>query len=408
MKICIIQTHSKKGNIKGNIESHLNLIKLTISHSPDLIVFPELSITNYEPKLAHKLARHSDDSVFSAFQKITDQMNCSITIGLPLLSESGVHIAMIIFRPHQIRSTYCKQYLHPDELKYFKPRASESILKIKNENIGLAICYESTHLKHIQDTMQKEVNAYIISAAKDQKGFNSSSEDYAKIAFSNKVPVVLSNSIGQCEDFTAIGKSSVWNSKGDLIAQLDDLNEGFIVFDTDTELTEVSQWTITLGQTDEVEEVFDIYLAAKEYLANQGIHQWVDSYPTRKIIEEDLIKGALHVLKNGSKIVGAVNLSKEQEIQYQEINWHFDDSKVLVIHRLVVHPTFQGQGLGIKLMQYSEGYAIDNNYTSIRLDAYSQNQKVLEFYKKRDYHFRGRIRFPKREFPFHCFEKEIK
>ena len=54
MKICVAQTRPLKGDIKGNIENHKKLIASAVSHQADLIIFPELSLTGYEPGLGKK------------------------------------------------------------------------------------------------------------------------------------------------------------------------------------------------------------------------------------------------------------------------------------------------------------------------------------------------------------------
>jgi GNAT superfamily N-acetyltransferase len=115
----------------------------------------------------------------------------------------------------------------------------------------------------------------------------------------------------------------------------------------------------------------------------------------------------VYVLKNKDEIIGAINVSEEQEAEYQAINWNFDNSKVLVIHRLVVNPKHQKKGYAQKLMDFAERFAKDNKYTSIRLDAFSKNKRVIEFYKNRTYVIRGDVYFPERKYSFHCMEKEI-
>ncbi len=47
--------------------------------------------------------------------------------------------------------------------------------------------------------------------------------------------VLMSNCVGHCDNFESAGKSSVWNDKGLLIGQLNDTNEGILIFDTDTQ-----------------------------------------------------------------------------------------------------------------------------------------------------------------------------
>ena len=49
MKISVAQTKPVKGNIESNIDHHKKIIDLAVSYETDIIVFPELSITGYEP-----------------------------------------------------------------------------------------------------------------------------------------------------------------------------------------------------------------------------------------------------------------------------------------------------------------------------------------------------------------------
>lgn len=62
MKICAAQTRPFKGDIQKNIDTHKKLINLAVSNGADLIFFPELSLTGYEPKLSKELATIQADS----------------------------------------------------------------------------------------------------------------------------------------------------------------------------------------------------------------------------------------------------------------------------------------------------------------------------------------------------------
>ena len=55
------------------------------------------------------------------------------------------------------------------------------------------------------------------------------------IAKKHSLPVLMSNSIGPADNGVCAGKTSVWNNQGQLIGQLDDTNEGILIFDTETQ-----------------------------------------------------------------------------------------------------------------------------------------------------------------------------
>jgi predicted amidohydrolase/GNAT superfamily N-acetyltransferase len=407
MKICIAQTKSKKGNIQWNIENHLELIERAIKLKADLIIFPELSITNYEPDLVKELATDIESNVFSPFQEISNTNEITIGIGMPTKATEGINISMLIFQPNKERTVYSKQMLHSDELPFFVCGKNQTFLNINGVRIAIGICYETLQREHFLNAKNQGTEIYIASVAKPKGAIEKAYKHFPQIAKEFNTPILMSNCIGHCDNFMSVGQSAVWNKKGELIEQLDTNCQGLLIYDTNTEQTKKEQLKIEKGKLSEINQLFQIYLNGKNDLENNGIYQWTNNYPTRLIIESDLKKDVLFVLKNDKEIIGAISISEEQEPEYETIKWEFDNSKVLVIHRLVIDPKYQGKGYARKLMDFAEKFANDNNYSSIRLDAYSQNKRVIDFYEKRKYFIRGNVNFPEREYPFHCMEKEI-
>ena len=91
--------------------------------------------------------------------------------------------------------------------------------------------------------------------------------------------------------------------------------------------------------------------------------------------------------------------------EYIPITWLTENKNNLYIHRLAVHPMHQGEGNAQQLMSFAEKFAIDNSYTSIRLDTFSQNARNQKFYELRGYKRLGTIYFPKQsDHPFYCYE----
>lgn len=408
MRICVAQTKSEKGMIQANIKNHLKLINRAIKSNSDLIIFPELSITNYEPELAKELATDLEDTIFNPFQDLSNKNEITIGIGMPTKAVDGINISMLIFQPNKERAIYSKCLLHSDENPYFVSSNCQPVLQVNGKKIALGICYETLQPEHLLKAKEKNADIYIASVAKPDRGTDKACLHYPLMAKEFETPILMSNSVGYCDNFLSNGLTSVWNRNGDLIRQLDKENEGLLIYDTETELTKVDQPIIIKGQLCDLEELLKIYLNSRIELERNGIYQWVESYPTKEIIEKDLKKGVLFVLKNSREIIGAINISEEQEVEYLQVNWEFDNSKVLVIHRLVISQKHQRNGYARKLMDFAENFAKENDYSSIRLDAYSQNNRVLDFYTKRNYVIRGDVHFPKREHHFHCMEKEIK
>lgn len=407
MKICIAQTRSIKADIQKNIKNHIRFVERAIKYKADLVIFPELSITNYEPCLAKELATDVNSAIFNPFQELSNASGITIGVGMPLNSKDGIYISLLFFQPNKESQVYSKQILHEDEKPYFICGGEQAILKIKGKNITFGICYETLQREHVLKAYQRGTDIYIASVAKPKQGVEKAYDHFSKIANEFSTPIVMANCVGSCDNFMSAGQSAVWNNKGDLIHQLDAKNQGVLVYDTRSDTAVSEQLLVEKAITSDLEVLFTIYQNAKLELDRKKIYQWTDTYPTKSIIKADIDKDILYVLKNPNKIVGAINISEEQEKEYQSIDWKFDNSKVLVIHRLVVHPNQQRKGYAKQLMDFAENFAVDNSYTSIRLDVYSQNKSVIDFYIKRGYVNRGEVYFSEREFAFYCMEKQI-
>ena len=312
MKICIAQTKSEKGKVQENIQNHLRIVENAIKSNSELIIFPELSITNYEPDLAKKLATDIENSIFNPFQELSDNNEITIGIGIPTNSTDGVNISMLIFQPNEKRVVYSKQMLHSDELPYFVCGNAQVILSIKGKKIAIGICYETLQREHFLNANKKGADIYIASVAKPKGGIEKAYKHFPKIAREFKTPILMSNCVGNCDNFIGVGQSAVWNKNGKLIEHLDSENQGILIYDTEIELVKIDQTKIEKGQLFDLEKLFQIYINGKIDLENNGIYQWTDNYPTISIIENDLKKDVLYTLKSNEKIIGAINISKEQ------------------------------------------------------------------------------------------------
>lgn len=235
MKICIAQTKPVKGNISKNIENHKILIEKAVSKGVDIIVFPELSITGYEPELAKELASTQADKRLDIFQDISNVNKIVIGVGLPTRESNNTFISMIIFQPQKDRLTYSKQHLHPTEVDYFIPGQNQIYLKLSNSIIAPAICYELSKPEHSENAYKNNANIYIASVLNSVSGVDNDIKRLSAIASKYKMIVLMANYIGQSGGYQCAGKSSIWNNQGLLVGQLNDKNEGLLIFDTEQE-----------------------------------------------------------------------------------------------------------------------------------------------------------------------------
>ncbi len=235
MKISVAQTRPIKGDIEANILNHRRLIDLAIAEEVNMIIFPELSITGYEPELCQDLATTQDDTRFDIFQEISDNQHITIGIGVPTRIDTGIRISTVIFQPNQPRQTYSKQHLHSSETPFFVAGNHHTFLS--NNQVALAICYELSIPEHSANAYQLGANVYIASTVNSYNGVDKDLNILANIAKNYSMTVLMANCIGQTGEYNCAGKSSVWNKKGMLMGQMNDKHEGILIFDTKTEIS---------------------------------------------------------------------------------------------------------------------------------------------------------------------------
>lgn len=162
---------------------------------------------------------------------------------------------------------------------------------------------------------------------------------------------------------------------------------------------------IRRAKISEIPDIITICRACAAHMISKGILQWNEHYPSASVFEKDIERGELYILTNEEEIIGTIVLSIVIDDEYLPVKWLMQNSNNLYIHRLSVHPDQQGEGYAQKLMDFAENHAKKNNFSSIRLDTFSQNKRNQKFYEARGYKRLQDIFYPKQsEHAFHCYE----
>lgn len=234
MKLVAAQIRPVPGDYEKNIARHIEIIHVAADQGAGVVLFPELSLTGYEPGLAEALAVDPGDSRFDEFQTLSDQYGMLIAVGAPTKGAQGTEISMITFRPGLERTCYSKQHLHADELPFFTPGTRQCVLSHADVALAPAICYESLQPVHAEQAAASGAQVYLASVAKSEKGVASANSHYPMIARKHSMTVVMANCIGAADNFITAGCSAIWNSHGELVCSADATQEALVAYDMQT------------------------------------------------------------------------------------------------------------------------------------------------------------------------------
>lgn len=162
---------------------------------------------------------------------------------------------------------------------------------------------------------------------------------------------------------------------------------------------------ITHLYMDHIHDIMHIVKEAVKHMDANGIPQWDEIYPDQAIFENDISQNTIFGYFLENTLAGVMVLNWFQADEYKTIDWKLDDDLPLVIHRLCIAPSFQSRGMAKSMVRFAEDFARENNFKSIRLDAFKQNPVSLSLYRKLGYEERGTVTFRKGD--FFVFEKEL-
>jgi len=226
MRICIAQLRPVKGDVQRNIEKNKRLIDEASLCGARVVIFPELSLTGYEPTFANTLATDPEDRQFDDFQAISRATRITIGVGIPIKTRTRICVGMVLFRPHKPRKTYFKKYLHRDEEVFFVSGEAFPALQIDGTKIALAICYELSVDEHAETASGSAAKVYIASVAKTVKGTDAICR-LSDIASRYSMIALMANCIGESDGWECAGKTSIWNNRDTLVDNWATPTKGF-------------------------------------------------------------------------------------------------------------------------------------------------------------------------------------
>ncbi len=248
IKIALAQFNSKLGDVKANLEKHLELIEEAHKQNADLIIFPELSLTGYVLQdLAYNVALrpHQEDPVFNELFKASKDID--LVVGF--VHEDRRHrfyIAAAYLSEGKTSHIHNKVYLPTygmfDEGRFFAEGDSVRAFDTKFGRVGMLICEDFWHASLPYLLWLDGADILLFSSASPGRGLGESPRlsssiwvEHTNRAYAGLFTnfVVHANKVGYEDGLNFWGGSTIFNPNGELVIRAPDFESTLAIAEID-------------------------------------------------------------------------------------------------------------------------------------------------------------------------------
>ncbi|WP_341958210.1 carbon-nitrogen hydrolase family protein [Pseudomonas sp. RC10] len=229
--LAVAQSRSDAGNIAANIARHLAFMEQAAGLGVSFLMFPELSLTGYEPELARGMAITSEDTRLRPLLVKAREWGMTTVVGAPVRSSTGdgLSIAAFILHPDGGVTVQHKQHLHSGEEAVFTAGAGGEAFNLGSECLGLAICADFCQASHPRRAAEAGASIYAASVLISEGGYAHDAGLLSGHARTYRMAVLMANYAGVTGGWHSGGRSALWDEQGAQVAALPDAEEGLLV-----------------------------------------------------------------------------------------------------------------------------------------------------------------------------------
>jgi predicted amidohydrolase len=229
-KIAAAQVPSVRGDIDRNIATHAAAISLAAKHQISVLVFPELSLTGYEPDLADELAITPSDNRLAFLVALAQQHQMEVVVGAPLRGRAGKPVlgAILISASGNTR-TYAKMHLGDCERAYFAAGDTPLAVAVSRHKVGIAICADTSQPSHPETYADSGATIYAAGVFLNAEWYATDAPRLASYAGRYRMLTVMANHAASVGTYTSVGKSAAWAPDGALLAQAEGTEDSLLI-----------------------------------------------------------------------------------------------------------------------------------------------------------------------------------
>ena len=231
LTLAAAQSISIPGDVPANIERHLAFMRVAAEHGVQFLVFPELSLTGYEPSLAAGLAIAPEDARLAPLREMARELRLTAVVGMPIrmASEPGVWIGALVLGADGSLAVYTTQHLHPGEDMAFVAGQGGALLEWGDDRIALAVCADFSHASHPRLAADAGANVYAAGVLISEGGYATDSALLQGYAAEHGLLVLMANHGGPSGGWACAGRSAIWAADGSLLAAVPGVGDALVI-----------------------------------------------------------------------------------------------------------------------------------------------------------------------------------
>ena len=143
LKVACVQFKPVLGNVKRNLETIANYIQKGKEERIDIMVFPELCVQGYDPKLVETKAEAQNGNSFQFLSEASKFSGIYLVVGLAERSKDKLFNSSVLFYPDGKFGVYRKVHLWSTEAKVFTHGNNYPVFDTEFGKIAMWICYDT-------------------------------------------------------------------------------------------------------------------------------------------------------------------------------------------------------------------------------------------------------------------------
>ena len=147
---------------------------------------------------------------------------------------------------------------------------------------------------------------------------------------------------------------------------------------------------------EDVGALSSLFDEARGTIAQLGIDQWQNGYPSEAVIEEDISRSRSYVVTVNGLLCGTFVLMENGEPTYDKIyggTWPTgnESQSYLAIHRVAVSVSMRGKGISTAILDFAAERARALGRKSLRIDTHEGNVVMRRMLEKHGFSLCGVI-----------------